>query len=140
VGVDTDETNLRCGICMPNPSIVALSFRDLSVHTDSGQEERRKARSNRLVILIILYILYGVGNVNIYTLWGRKHFFCLLHTFRRIYISFYSTSNGYNKEVRYSRVPRLSDIKYENCGRHRFGRLVGVRVGVTNFFSAFDRY
>jgi len=41
--VDTDETNLRCGICMPNPSIVALSFRDLSVHTDSGQEERRNA-------------------------------------------------------------------------------------------------
>jgi len=31
-------------------------------------------------------------------------------------IPFYSTSNGYNKEERYSRVPRLSDTRYSAKG------------------------
>jgi len=64
---------------MPNPSIVAYSFRDLSFYTDrrtdghgwidsasdpdqGGQADM--ARSTRLVILI----------KNIYALWGRKRF------------------------------------------------------------------
>jgi len=63
-------------------------------------------RSTRLVFLI----------KNIYTLWGRKRSFCLLHTFRRT-IPFYSTSNWYNKEERYSRVPRLSINKEERYSR-----------------------
>jgi len=28
-------------------------------------------------------------------------------------------------------------IYHANCGRHRFGRFVGVKVGVTNFFLGF---
>jgi len=32
-------------------------------------------------------------------------------------------------------------IKHENCGRHRFGRFVGVKGGVANFFfGSIDRY
>jgi len=31
-------------------------------------------------------------------------------------IPFYPTSNGYNKEERYSRLPRLSDTRYSAIG------------------------
>jgi len=68
-------TNLRCagisGICMPNPSIVACLFSEISafIRTDEqtyvrtvGQTDM--ARSTRLMILI----------KNIYSLWGRKRF------------------------------------------------------------------
>jgi len=74
---------------MPSPNTLALS-----VHTDRGQSD--------MAILTWLVILIN----NIYI------FFYLLHTSS---IPFYSTSNGYNKEDRYSRVPRLSDIRYSAC-------------------------
>jgi len=58
------ETNLRCaGICMPNPSIVALIVSEISAFIGSDGQTG-KARSTRLVYLI----------KNIYTLWGRKRF------------------------------------------------------------------
>jgi len=71
------ETNLRCvrssGICTPNLNSLAPIVSEISelIRTD-GQTDT--ARSTRLVILIKIYILYGVGNAS----------FCLLHTFRRI--------------------------------------------------------
>jgi len=62
------------------------------------------ARSTELVILI----------KNIYTLRGQKRFLlpCTYILSDESSVPFYSTSNGYNKEERYSGVPRLSDTRY----------------------------
>jgi len=65
-------------------------------------------------------------------------------------IPFYSTSNGYNKGERYSRVPRLSDTRYSAKWRYASSKarlkcatyrrytdlsVMGVRVGVANFLD-----
>jgi len=74
---------------------------------------------------------------NIYTLWGRNAFFCLLHTFRRRYSTsngyknqnsthLNSTSNGYkNKEERYS---RLSDTRYSWLSDTRYSAYYQIPV------------
>jgi len=103
---------------MPSPNNQARTGSEISafIRTDRQTD---MARSTQLLILIRNIYTYGVRNASFcLLLWGQKRFLLpviLIYPFTLrvtgIKVPFYSTSNGYKKEERYSRVPIIKTRK-----------------------------